>query len=51
MEKFPTWPLETQEEPRERVGMNVDELLVVVVVVVLLSEEKSVETANHRKYE
>jgi hypothetical protein len=50
MEKFPTWPLETQEEPRERVDMYVDELLVVVVVV-LLSEEKSVETRNHRKYE
>ena len=41
-EKFPTWPLETTDEVEDA---YVDEL------VRLLSEEKSVETAKHRKYE
>ena len=41
-EKFPTWPLETTDEVEDA---YVDEL------IRLLSEEKSVETAEHRKYE
>lgn len=44
-EKFPTWPLETTDEEREVEDAYVDELLR------LLSEEKSDETAKHRKYE